>query len=87
MTNNKQKVTDITAMLLREDGRSMWKRINKVTRAPRTGALMRVEREIDGEIFEFTEEQELIDNIMEDCKTDFRERKMHLSAIVLLRMI
>ncbi|KAL3795486.1 hypothetical protein ACHAWO_001838 [Cyclotella atomus] len=58
-------------MLLKEDGRSMWKRINKVTRASRTGALMRVEREIDGEIFEFTEEQDLIDNIMEELQDRF----------------
>ena len=43
VANNKEKVVDITAMLLKEDGRSMWKQINKVTRAPRTGALMRVE--------------------------------------------
>ena len=52
----KEKVTDITALMLREDRQSMWKQINKVTRAPRTGALMRVEREINGEIFEFTEQ-------------------------------
>jgi hypothetical protein len=55
VAKNKEKVTDITALMLREDGQSMWKQINKVTRAPRTGTLMRVEREINGEIFEFTE--------------------------------
>ena len=33
VAKNKEKVSDITAMMLKEDGRSMWKRINKVTRA------------------------------------------------------
>jgi hypothetical protein len=58
-------------MLLKEDSSSMWKRINRVTRAPRTGALMRVEREIDGEIYEFTDEQEMVDNIMEELQDRF----------------
>lgn len=68
---NREKAADITAMLLKEDSRSMWKRINRVTRAPRTGALMRVEREINGEIYEFTDEQEMVDNIMEELQDRF----------------
>ena len=51
MAKNKETVTDITAMLLKEDGRSIWKQINKVTRSPHTVALMRVEWEINGEIY------------------------------------
>jgi hypothetical protein len=71
VAKDKEKAADITAMMLREEGRSMWKRIGKVTRAPRTGALMRVEREIDGEIYEFTEEHDLINNIMEELQDRF----------------
>jgi transposase-like protein len=84
VAKNKEKVAEITALMLKEDGRSMWKRINKVTRAPRTSALMRVEREIDGEIYEFTDEQDLVDNIIwRSCKIDSWAQRMLLSAIAL----
>ena len=49
----------------------MWTRISRVTEPPHPGALMRVEREIDGEVIEFTEEEDLITNIMEELQDRF----------------
>lgn len=60
-----QKANDITALMLREQSASMWKRIGRVTRAPHGGALVRVEREIDGRVVEFTEEEALVENILD----------------------
>jgi hypothetical protein len=58
-------------MLLRENNSQGWKRIRRVTCPPHTGALMRVEREIDGEIFEFTVENDIIYNIMDELQDRF----------------
>jgi hypothetical protein len=60
-----QKANDISAIMLREQSSSMWGRINRVTQPPHAGALMSVEREIDGQMIEFTEEEALVDNILE----------------------
>jgi hypothetical protein len=66
-----KKANDITAMMLRENSSQGWKRIRRVTCPPHTGALMRVEREIDGEMFEFTEENDIIYNIMDELQDRF----------------
>lgn len=71
MHNNKTKVNDIDGILARERDKNMWKRINQVTQPPHPGALMRVERKIDGEIVEFTEEKALVDNILDVIQDRF----------------
>ena len=48
-----------------EQSKSMWRRIKRVVNPPHPGALLRVEREIDGETHEFTEEKEVISNILD----------------------
>ncbi|KAL3772520.1 hypothetical protein ACHAWO_002522 [Cyclotella atomus] len=60
-----QKANDIWAIMLQEQSSSMWGRINRVTQPPHAGALMSVEREIDGQVVEFTEEEALVDNILD----------------------
>ena len=49
----------------------MWSKINWVVRPPHPGALMRVEREINGQIVEFTEEEPLIENILDVIQDRF----------------
>ena len=62
------KATEIREKISRESSKSMWGRINKVVRAPHPGALMRVEREINGEKYEFTDEKELVHNILDEIQ-------------------
>lgn len=66
-----KKANDISAIMLRENDRVSWQRIRRVTCPPHTGALLRVEREIDGEVVEFTEEDDLIYNIMDELQDRF----------------
>lgn len=68
--HNMDKVAAITE-IRREHDKMMWKRINKVVKDPHPGALMRVQREVDGTIVEFTEEHALIDNIMDVIQDRF----------------
>jgi hypothetical protein len=49
----------------------MWLGINKVTKPPHPGPLMRVQREVNGEILEFTDEEALIENILDVIQDQF----------------
>jgi hypothetical protein len=62
---DEQKASDIAGKILREQNKTMWTRIKRVTKPPHAGALMSVQREMDGKIVEFTEEEALIDNILD----------------------
>jgi hypothetical protein len=65
------KANDISCKLSRERSASMWERINRVTKAPHPGPLMRVQREVDGEVLEFTDEEALIENILDVIQDRF----------------
>ena len=65
------RATEIRNKRLAERSKKSWSKINWVVRPPHPGALMRVEREIDGQTVEFTEEEPLIENILDVIQDRF----------------
>ena len=61
----------IQTRLVQESSKSMWKRINRVTKKPHPGPLMGVEREIDGKVVELTEEIDIVENTFTETQDRF----------------
>jgi hypothetical protein len=78
-----ERAKEIDGKRIREQVKTMWGSINRVTKPPHPGALMRVEREVDGEVLEFTEEEALVENILEVIQDRFPVLRMRQVATAL----
>jgi hypothetical protein len=68
-----ERAKEIDGKCIREQVKTMWNSINRVTKTkpPHPGTLLRVEREVDGVVLEFTEEEALVENILEVIQDRF----------------